>query len=51
MCILGGLFLDYHFEHISWVELSVNKQIRLNCVLSLHLDLQYTVSFRKKHVR
>ena len=34
--------------YISWVELSVNKQIRLNCVLSLHLDLQYTVSFRKK---
>ena len=33
VCIFGDLFLGYHLEYISFVRSSVNKQIRLNCVL------------------
>ena len=36
MCTFEDLFVGYHLEYISWVESSVNKRTRLNCVLFLH---------------
>ena len=35
VCIFGDFFLTIT-RNISWVEFSVNKQIRLNCVLFIH---------------